>query len=133
MSTASSQSSMPLPLEIDEVKFQSGGHLILVDGSSARTKTSMMSFFVASAKLFELEQQGLATFTSFDGTVTDPLSGIKHCFVGSFTVFDIDNKMVDWHDKLPTNIKLKDPSNADVDSSGRISAYHRQAVVLHIR
>lgn len=133
MTTASDHSSMPLPQEVDEEEFQSGGSIVALDTSSAKAKKSLISFFVVSARLFGLVEEFLMTFSSDDTAATSPQIDLDRYFTGSSTVFETDKKMMDWLVKMPIHLQLNHPSNAEADASEHISSYHRQAVVIHIR
>lgn len=133
MTTASDHNSMPLPQEVDEDEFQSGGNIITLDTSSAKAKKSLMSFFVVSATLFGLVEEFLITFSSDDAAAISPQVALNHYFAGPSTVFDTDKKMMDWQVKMPIHLQLNHPRNAEVNASEHVSAYHRQAVVIHSR
>ncbi|KAH6696894.1 hypothetical protein F5X68DRAFT_257206 [Plectosphaerella plurivora] len=95
-----------------------------------------MSFFVQSARLFEIVQQTLQAFYSEDSlnTALGPLDD----FTGYTMVFDIDAQLSRWLAMVPTHLQLDQTRTISADdarSDGNLNTHtlRRQAIVLRIR
>lgn len=139
MTAGSEADPTPMPTELDEDMLQSGkldGGLGFAETEATVSLThtpspSIVSFFVQSARLFEIVQRILLTFYSDDNLSTTP--GPIDDFTGYTSIFEIDAQLTKWESMIPTYLRLGDHSVSMDERPGVARTFRRQAVVLRIR
>ena len=117
MISTSTSKSIPLPLENGDAELQ-----------EAPSEASILSFFVVSAKLYEIAQRILVSLYSDGGPSQEP--GYERYFIGPLSVFQLDDSLRTWRGNLPEHLRLGQARHL---TRTKESTYRRQAVVLWLR
>lgn len=125
-----------LPKEVDEETFQeksqigkSGDRIQTTEIPEANT--SLLSFFVQSAKLYDIVQDVLRSFYTDDRKRKN--TSLASYFIGSGSVFELENRLAGWYASIPPHIQLDSVRSTTLDNGELHWIFFRQAVVLRLR
>lgn len=122
-----------LPKEVDEEAFQrtSQADEPEIDAEIPEVPVSLLSFFIHSTKLCDIIQDVLSSFYA-DGCKAETPS-LASYFIGSGSVFELDNRLTEWYTSIPPHIQLDYIKEKPLDGREIHWICLRQAVVLKLR
>lgn len=116
---------IPLPSETDH------GNAYAVEMSSSPPGQSVLTFFVASTKLYSIAQQILCSFYSEDNERS--MQGYEKYFEGNASIFRVDRALQEWYDEIPPHLHFRVGAVSGGTENYWEMIFRRQTVVLRLR
>jgi hypothetical protein len=125
MISTSKDDPIPLPLENDQED------VYTVEMSSLTPDQSVLTFFVASTKLYSIAQQILCSFYSEDNERS--MRGYEKYFEGKASIFRFDRALQGWYDEILPHLQFRGGAVSGETENDWQMTFRRQAVVLRLR
>lgn len=114
---------IPLPSETDH------GNAYAVEMSNSTSAQSVLTFFVASTKLYSIAQQILCSFYTEENE--RPTQGYEKYFEGKASIFGLDRILQEWYNGILPPLDFQ--GGPFSGGNEREMIFRRQSVVLRLR